>query len=89
MNIETTCRPSLAQTGFAGGEAAPAEAAGAGRLPTQEATLTVREAADAPATGAARRLDAVDEADALKPDRLDELIKSVLDFPPPAMPDLT
>lgn len=89
MNIETTYRSAGVRTGYVSGEAAPAETAGAGRLPQPGESLTVREAAGAPTTEAAKRLDAVDEADALKPDRLDALIKSVLDFPPPAMPDLT
>lgn len=89
MNVETTYRPAAAQPGYVGGEASKAGAAGAARLQPQDAALTVREAAKDTSVGAARRLDAAGEADALGTDRLDELIKSVLDFPPPAMPDLT
>lgn len=87
MNVETTYRPAAAQTGYVGGEEASAKASGSARLPSKDASLTVREAKGGPATGAARRLDAAGEADALGTDRLDALIKSVINFPPPPMPE--
>ncbi len=49
--------------------------------------LSVRKASEDAATEAAGRIRPADEADALKTDALDALIKSVLDFPPPPMPN--
>ena len=89
MNVETTYRPAGAQAGYVGGEEASVKAAGAARPAPKDAPLTVMEAKGELATGAARRLDAAEEADALGTDRLDSLIKSVIDFPPPPMPEFT
>ena len=49
--------------------------------------LTVSAAARDPAAEAVRRTEPPGPSDDLKPDALDALVKSVLDFPPPPLPN--
>lgn len=94
MNVENHFRPGVGQIGGSGGRTAFAGAAGepsspvvGGQAPLGDRPLTVRAAAKGSAAEAAGRIDPAHEAEALAPDRLDALIKSVLDFAPPPMPN--
>ena len=94
MNVENYSRLGVGQPDGSGGRAAFAGAAdepsapvAGGAASSGDRPLTVRAAAKGPAAEAARRLEPACAADALAPDRLDALIKSVLDFAPPPMPN--
>ena len=94
MNVENYNRPLVGQTGSTDGCAASAGARGdAGTVAaTRQALagaglLSVRAAPRDPAAEAVRRTEPAGPADDLKPDALDALIKSVLDFSPPPLPN--
>jgi len=79
--------------GGLGNQAAPTGVAGerqssavGGKDPMGECSLSVRTAQNPLSAEAAGRIDPDSEADALRTDAMDALIKSALDFLPPPMP---
>ena len=94
MNVENYTRSAAGSFGGVVNQPALSEASGerpssavAGQNPVGGASLTVRTSPNALAAEAAGRIRPADEEDALKTDALDALVKSVLDFPPPPMPN--
>lgn len=99
MNVENYSRAvaALPSAGQSVRPGAPAPVAGTGgeppspavggQTPAGDRPLTVRAAAQDPAAEAARRLEPACDAAATSCDALDALIKSVLDFEPPPMPN--
>ena len=93
MNVESHIRPPVGQSDVSGVSSASAADAGRetsaiGRPALSGAgLLSVRAAARDPAAEAVRRTEPSGSASDLKPDALDELIKSALDFSPPPMPN--
>ena len=93
MNIENTFKSVAGQLGrigdqasFAGVSDGTQAASVRGKTPTGGASLTVRTTPN-DGTVSARRIDSADAEEALKTDALDSLVKSVLNFPPPPMPN--
>lgn len=93
MNIENTFKSVAGQLGrigdqesFVGASDGKKTSSVRGMTPTGGASLTVRTTPNDGAV-AARRIDSADAEEALRKDALDSLIKSVLNFPPPPMPN--
>ena len=93
MNVENSNRPLVGQPDTSGVSAALAGCDGTASSAVSKPALagagllSVRAAARDPAAEAVRRTEPAGPADDLKSDALDELIKSVLDFSPPPMPN--
>ena len=93
MNVENSNRPLVGQPDTSGVSAVRAgcdgEATSAVAKPALVGAglLSVRAAPRDPAAEAVRRTEPAGPADDLKPDALDALVKSVLDFPPPPLPN--
>lgn len=88
MNVENTFRPIPSPAGFpSDGMSAVDVADGISASRPAGTPLTVRDAPRDPAAASTRRTEAVRDEDALATDSIDLLVKSVLDFAPPPMPD--
>lgn len=93
MNVENSNRPLVGQPDVSGvssvcaGGDGTASAAVAKPALAGNGLLSVRAAARDPAAEAVRRTEPSGPADDLVPDALDDLIKSVLDFSPPPVPN--
>lgn len=88
MNVENTYRPIPSPAGFpTEGMSAGDVADGVSASRPAGSPLTVRDAPRDPAAASTRRAEAAHDEDALAADSIDMLVKSVLDFAPPPMPD--
>lgn len=86
MNVGNHLRPLVGQPNALSGQATPVGKGGGAFPSSADRPLTIQETGKGLATEAAKPLDPACEASAVSTDRLDALIKSVLDYPPPPMP---
>jgi len=87
MNVGNTIRPIIGQPNGLSGQASPVGNPDGAFPSAADRSLTVQSAGKDLSTEAAKPIDPLREAEAVATDRLDALIKSVLDYPPPPMPD--
>lgn len=88
MNVENTFRPIPSPAGFpSGGMSAGDVADGISTARPAGSPLTVQDAPRDPTAASTRRAEATHNDDALATDSIDLLVKSVLNFAPPPMPD--